>query len=88
MGRWSRLTGSLSTVAASLLVAYAIMFVIHKAGTLRLHAAGEIAGLDLTEHGAAAYPEYIVVGNDGTPRSLEEANNRGYVPGPVAVSGD
>jgi Amt family ammonium transporter len=83
-----QLIGSAATVATSLAVAYAIMYVIHRAGTLRLHAEGEIAGLDLTEHGAAAYPEYVVSGNDGTPKSLEDAKKQGLVPKVVAASGD
>jgi len=37
-----------------------------------LSIAGEIEGLDLHEHGAVAYPEYMMEMNDGTPKTLTD----------------
>jgi len=65
--------GSAATVLAAFLVAYAVMWVIEAVTDLRLAADKEIAGLDLEEHGAAAYPEYVLSGDDGTPKTLEDA---------------
>ncbi len=48
-------------------VAYAIMWVIEAVTDLRL------AGLDFEEQGTSAYPEYVLNGNDGTPKTLEES---------------
>jgi hypothetical protein len=48
------------------------MYLVNLTGTLRVSASGEVEGLDLHEHGAAAYPEYVVHGNDGTPKSLKD----------------
>jgi Amt family ammonium transporter len=65
--------GSAATVLVSFGVSFVVMYAISKIFTLRLHAEREIIGLDLSEHGAAAYPEYVIHGNDGTPKSLDEA---------------
>ncbi len=65
--------GSAATVVVAFVASYAIMWVIEAVTDLRLAADKEIAGLDLEEHGTSAYPEYVLNGNDGTPRSLEDA---------------
>ena len=64
--------GSGSVVVASLAASFALMYLVNLTGTLRVSMAGEVEGLDLHEHGAAAYPEYVVHGNDGTPKSLKD----------------
>lgn len=85
----AQLIGSFATVAVSFLVSYTVMWIISKVATLRLEAPKEIAGLDLSEHGAAAYPEYVLHGNDGTPKTLEEATAKGFATGgALAASGD
>jgi Amt family ammonium transporter len=53
--------------------AYAIMWIIEAVTDLRLAPEKELAGLDLEEHGTSAYPEYVLSGNDGTPKTLEDA---------------
>ena len=67
--------GSGAVVAATLIVSLALMFALKYAGVLRVSKAGEIEGLDLHEHGAAAYPEYALA---GLAPSLVSAN--GHVP--------
>src|SRR5450432_2331258 len=66
--------GSGATVIATFAASYVIFMVIEKTIGLRLSAANEVEGLDLSEHGATAYPEFAKMGNDGSPKTLEEAN--------------
>ncbi len=64
--------GSASVTLASFAAAIVLMYAVKATGTLRVSAAGEIEGLDIHEHGASAYPEYVHSGNDGTPKSLAD----------------
>jgi Amt family ammonium transporter len=84
----AQLIGSGATVMVSFAVSFAVMYIIHKAGTLRLSAEGEVIGLDKYEHGASAYPEYVLSGDDGTPKTLDEVKRGAVVKGAVAASGD
>jgi Amt family ammonium transporter len=79
--------GSASVTVATLIASFALFYAIKFAGQLRVSAAGEIEGLDLHEHGAAAYPEYMVHGKDGTPKSVKEIPvfSRGTLPLPEAA---
>ncbi len=65
--------GSLAVTATTLVASYALFSLVKATGTLRVSAAGEIAGLDLHEHGTLAYPEHVLHGKDGTPKSVAEA---------------
>jgi ammonium transporter, Amt family len=76
--------GSGAILAATLLASFALFYAVKLTGTLRVSAAGEIEGLDLHEHGVAAYPEYVTHGNDGTPKSLKEV--KGLAMGSVGQS--
>src|SRR5258708_15320798 len=82
--------GSGATVLATFVAAYIIFMIIEKTIGLRLSAANEIEGLDLSEHGVTAYPEFEKMGNDGTPKTLEEAKalKAGKVPNAVGAPGD
>jgi len=71
---FSQAIGSGAVTVATLAVSFALMYAVQLTGTLRVSAAGEVEGLDLHEHGVAAYPEYVMHGNDGTPKSLEDLN--------------
>lgn len=68
----TQVIGSGSVVVATLLASFALFYAIKLTGTLRVSAAGEIGGLDLHEHGIAAYPEYVLTAKDGTPKSIHE----------------
>jgi ammonium transporter, Amt family len=57
-----QLLGSAATCIATFVVSLAMMLLLKKIGILRVSKAGEIEGLDLHEHGAAAYPEYALAG--------------------------
>ena len=39
---------------------------------LRISTEGEIEGLDIHEHGFPAYPEYVVTGEDGCPKTIDD----------------
>jgi Amt family ammonium transporter len=86
----SQAIGSGSVVVTTLLASFALFYAVKLTGTLRVSAAGEIAGLDLHEHGAAAYPEYVMQSNDGTPKSLEDLRPvpSGRVPSMTPTPGD
>ena len=56
----AQLIGSATITIATFLVAMAVMKLVHAIGKLRIPAEGEIYGLDLTEHGISAYPEYVI----------------------------
>jgi ammonium transporter, Amt family len=86
----SQLIGSAAVTGATLAAAFALFYAIKVTGTLRVSLKGEIEGLDLHEHGATAYPEFLQELNDGTPKSVEEAK-KGMFPKPGildAASGD
>jgi len=64
--------GSFSITIATFIVSMALMYAVKATGTLRVSTKGEIEGLDLHEHGFPAYPEYVVTGNDGAPKTIDE----------------
>jgi Amt family ammonium transporter len=57
---WTQAYGTLSVAAATLAVSLLLMYAVKLTRTLRVSEAGEREGLDLHEHGAAAYPEFVV----------------------------
>jgi Amt family ammonium transporter len=65
----AQMIGSFSICAATLVVAFALMYAVKLTGTLRISREGEIEGLDLHEHGMLAYPEYVIHGYEPTPHS-------------------
>ena len=53
-----------------------MMYAINAFGILRVSEEGELAGLDLHEHGIPAYPEYALHASaapQGTPEFTEQA---------------
>ena len=61
--------GSLTVTVATFAVAIAVMYAIKAVGLLRISREGEIHGLDITEHGISAYPEYLIT-PAGRPAAL------------------
>jgi len=57
-----QLMGSAATCFATLAISLLMMFALKRVGVLRISKAGELEGLDLSEHGAVAYPEYALAG--------------------------
>ena len=84
----AQFVGSASVTLVTFLVALGLMYTVKAIGALRVEAAGEIEGLDLFEHGAPAYPEYMLTGNDGTPKSLEDIVPLGQGARPVAAGSE
>jgi Amt family ammonium transporter len=66
--------GSFSICAATLVVSFALMYLVNLTGTLRISREGELEGLDLHEHGMVAYPEYVIHGYDPTPHGAAAAH--------------
>ncbi|MBC8171130.1 MAG: ammonium transporter [Anaerolineae bacterium] len=63
----AQVIGSAAVVATTFAASMVIFMLIKGAGLLRVSPEGELIGLDIYEHGASAYPEFVVSGNDGTP---------------------
>ncbi len=68
----AQMIGSFSITIATFVASMALMYAVKATGTLRISTEGEIEGLDLHEHGYPAYPEYVVTGDDGAPKSIDE----------------
>ena len=68
----AQMIGSFSITIATFIASMCLMYAIHYDFRLRIPTDGEIEGLDLHEHGFPAYPEYVVTGNDGCPKSIDD----------------
>jgi hypothetical protein len=64
--------GSFSITIATFVSSMALMYAVKYGFRLRIPTEGEIEGLDLHEHGFPAYPEYVVTGNDGCPKTIDD----------------
>jgi Amt family ammonium transporter len=64
--------GSFSVTIATFVASMALMYAVKATGTLRISTEGEIEGLDIHEHGFPAYPEYVVTGEDGCPKTIDD----------------
>ncbi len=84
----AQIIGSGVTTISALVVAGILMYAVKVGFRLRLPIEGEVEGLDLSEHGAVAYPDYVLNGNDGTPKTLEEAKKLTMVGKTSAAAGD
>ena len=67
----AQIIGSLSVTIATFVVSMAF-YTIHVTFRIRIPTDGEIEGLDIHEHGYPAYPEYVVTGNDGCPKTIDD----------------
>jgi Amt family ammonium transporter len=61
----SQAIGSGAVTLATLASAAVLMYAVKATGTLRVSQEGELAGLDLHEHGIVAYPEYVLQSTPG-----------------------
>ena len=68
----AQMIGSFSITIATFVVSMALMYAIKYTFRLRIPTEGEIEGLDLHEHGFPAYPEYVVTGDDGCPKTIDD----------------
>jgi len=68
----AQMIGSFSVTIATFVASMALMYAIKWSFRLRIPTEGEIEGLDLHEHGFPAYPEYVVTGNDGCPKTIDD----------------
>ena len=60
---WTQTYGTISVAAAVFVVSMALMYAVKATGTLRVSREGELEGLDVHEHGAPAYPEFVTAFN-------------------------
>jgi Amt family ammonium transporter len=74
--------GSGAVVAATLAVSAALMYAVKATGTLRVSREGELAGLDLHEHGMLAYPEYVIHGFEPGLQAIPGSSNQAFVAKP------
>jgi len=56
----AQVTGNLIITLSTFAIAMLLMWLVNLTGTLRVSKEGELYGLDLHEHGIAAYPEYVI----------------------------
>ena len=69
---YAQMIGSFSVTIATFVVSMILMYGIKYSFRLRIPTEGEIEGLDIHEHGFPAYPEYVVTGDDGAPKTIDE----------------
>jgi ammonium transporter, Amt family len=66
----SQMIGSAAITAATFAISMVMFYAVKATGTLRVSKEGELEGLDIHEHGGAAYPELLGAGSP-TPVSQE-----------------
>src|SRR5262249_49484814 len=63
---WAQVVGSFIMTSATLILAFGLMYGVKLTRTLRISEEGELAGIDIHEHGAPAYhPEFGFMGTSG-----------------------
>jgi Amt family ammonium transporter len=80
--------GSGAVTAATLVSAFALMYLVKATGTLRVSRDGELEGIDAHEHGMVAYPEYVIHGYEPTPHQVSSVDRQAVPaipPMPVTV---
>jgi Amt family ammonium transporter len=86
----AQIVGSACITLATFAVAMIVMLAVNATGTLRLPAEFELYGMDLHEHGIAAYPEYVITAL-GSPTGLAELQKQpsgSHVKAPAPAHGD
>src|SRR5581483_10689793 len=66
--------GSFCVTTATFGTSLALMFVLKRAGVLRLSRERELQGIDVTEHGGPAYPELVPLDAADPSRKLLTTN--------------
>src|SRR5205823_7407156 len=64
---WIQFYGTFAVAIATLIVSMGLMYGVKATGTLRVSREGELEGLDIHEHGAAAYPEFVTAFANSIP---------------------
>jgi Amt family ammonium transporter len=62
---WIQFYGTSIVALSVLVVSMALMYAVKATGTLRVSREGELEGLDIHEHGAPAYPEFVTAWGKG-----------------------
>jgi Amt family ammonium transporter len=69
--------GAVCVAAAVFAVSMVLMYAVKATGTLRVSRQGELEGLDVHEHGSAAYPEFVTAWKGGLMAAPEAAATPG-----------
>jgi Amt family ammonium transporter len=77
----AQIVGSGAVTLATLASATVLMYAVKATGTLRVSREGELEGLDVHEHGALAYPEYVIHGFEPTPQTMPKPASQGAFAG-------
>jgi Amt family ammonium transporter len=77
--------GSAAIVGATFVTTLAMMYAINLFGVLRVSEEGELAGLDLHEHGIPAYPEYALHGY-ASPRGAADFTASAFGKEPAVIA--
>jgi Amt family ammonium transporter len=64
---WIQFYGTVSVALATLIASMGLMYGVKATGALRVSRAGELEGLDVHEHGVAAYPEFVTAFANSLP---------------------
>jgi len=84
---WVQSYGALLVAGATMAVSLVLMYGVKLTGTLRVSEKGELEGLDLHEHGAAAYPEFVVTRGMTSYFPAPSAHGAMPVPAPTMQPG-
>jgi Amt family ammonium transporter len=86
----AQIIGSACITLATFAVAMIVMLAVNATGTLRLPAEYELYGMDLHEHGIAAYPEYVItaLGSPTGLAALQKQPSPSSVKAPAPAHGD
>ena len=80
---WIQFYGTVVVALAVLAVSLLLMYAVKATGALRVSRAGELEGLDLHEHGAPAYPEFVTIRQ---PRLVPTAQAEAPEPPAIAAA--
>jgi ammonium transporter, Amt family len=85
---WTQFYGTTTVAVVVLVVSLGLMHAVKATGTLRISKAGELEGLDLHEHGVAAYPKFATAfGRTMVAVPAPATNDSTAVPAPHAALG-
>jgi ammonium transporter, Amt family len=72
--------GSAIVTVSTFAVSMVLMYAVNAMGILRVSREGEVYGLDLHEHGIAAYPEYVITALGSPSGAYTPAGTVGHAP--------
>ena len=83
-----QILGSGATVVATFAAAAVLMYALRLLRLLRVSRSGELEGLDIHEHGASAYPEYVLVSSTTPSGVMNGHDGAGVLAGAGVTSSE